>query len=344
MTLTIGVVVWSGAALVASLLAGLVTYLAPRLGWLDVPVARSVHRTPVPRVGGLGIVGAIVVSGLVLPAWWTPAQWTALGLVAVVGFMDDLWNLPATPRLLTHIVAAILLTSGQVGEGAWLWRVSSVLWVAGFINAFNFMDGIDGIAGLHAATAGLAWLVLGALTGEPRLLVAGVVLAGASVGFLTFNWHPARVFMGDVGATTIGAVLASMPWLTPDPARWIVPAAVVLAPFWVDAGWTLLKRAGRGEVLYQGHQEHFYQRLVNAGLRHSTVALGYGVMTAIGGAAAGVLARLDRGRTPLATGLVLLVTAGLMGLCAYVLRQLAGLSPPAASTNRVTRSATSGTM
>ena len=164
------------------------------------------------------------------------------------------------------------------------------------------------------------------MAGEPRLLLAGAVLAGASAGFLAFNWSPARVFMGDVGATFLGAALASMPWVTPEPSRWMMPAVVVLAPFWVDAGVTLLMRILRGDVLYQGHQEHFYQRLVGAGLRHSTVALGYGVMTAIGGGAAVALARLDHARSPVMTGLVLAAAAGLMGLCAGVMRRAASHS------------------
>lgn len=312
---------FAATALVAGVLVGLIARLAPRLGWLDVPVARSAHRTPVPRVGGLGIVGAIALAGLVLPAWWTPTQWAALGLIAFVGFLDDLWNLPATPRLLTHVVAATLITSGHAHEASGLWRLASVVWLTGFINAFNFMDGIDGIAGLHAAIAGGAWLTMGVVADDPRLLVAGAVLGGASVGFLVFNWSPARIFMGDVGATFLGAVLASMPWVTPQPSRWIVPAVVVLSPFWADAGLTLLKRALRGAVLHQGHQEHFYQRLVGGGLQHSTVATGYGLMTAIGGGAAVALTLLDTARTPGTTALILLTTAGLLGLCTGVMRR-----------------------
>ncbi len=325
MTFGSGGGILAATALVAAPLVGLVAHLAPRLGWLDVPVARSAHCTPVPRVGGLGLVGAVVAAAMVLPAWWTPAQWAALGLVALVGFLDDLWNLPATPRLLTHVVAAVLLTSGLPGETSWLWRLAAVVWVTGFTNAFNFMDGIDGIAGLQSVVAALACMTLGVVAGEPRLLVGGAVLAGASLGFLFFNWSPARVFMGDVGATFMGAALASMPWVAPDPARWILPAVVVLAPFWADAGLTLLKRVLRGEVLYQGHQEHFYQRLVNAGLRHATVAAGYGVMTAIGGGAAVVLTAVDGMRAPRATALVLLTAVSLMALCAGALRLAARL-------------------
>lgn len=311
----------AATAAVAAVLVGLVTWLAPGLGWLDIPVARSAHRRPVPRMGGVGIACALGCAALVLPFGWTATQWAALGLVAVVGFLDDLWNLPATPRLLTHVVAAALLTSGQLEEASWIWRVASVLWLVGFINAFNFMDGIDGIAGLHAAVAGVAWLVMGLVAGEPRLALMGAAMAGACAGFLLFNWHPARTFMGDVGATFLGATLAAMPWGTPEPARWMLPAVVVLAPFWVDAGVTLLGRIWRREILHQGHQQHFYQRLTGAGLSHATVASGYGAMTVIGGAAAVALTVLDARLTPAMTGGILVSAAGLMGLCAGVMRQ-----------------------
>lgn len=315
------------AAIAAVPLLAVLVRCSPRLGWLDVPVARSAHRVPVPRAGGLGIIGAIVIAAIAGPSWWSASQWIGLGLLAVVGFADDIWNLPATPRLVTHLAAAALLVSGHAGEGGWLWQALGVLWIAAFINAFNFMDGIDGIAGLHAGVAGGMWFAAGLTTDVPALAAAGGAVAGASVAFLRVNWAPARIFMGDAGATFLGAALASMPWVTPTPERWFAPAVVVLAPFWFDAGVTLLGRMRQGAVLYAGHQEHFYQRLVNAGLRHATVAAGYGVMTAIAGA--GALAA-QRVRWPQTLATVAAVGLG-MTACALALKRAArdaGERPP----------------
>lgn len=313
-------IVLAVTAALGAALVGALAWLAVRRGWLDVPVAHSAHRRPVPRIGGLGIAGAIVVAALVLPSWWSTPQWVGFGLIAVVGFLDDLWNLPATPRLITHVVAAALIISGHTAETSWMWQLAAVIWIAGFINAFNFMDGSDGIAGLHATVAGVTWMTIGLLAGETRLSLAGAVVAGACAGFLVFNWMPARIFMGDLGATLLGAMLASMPWVTSDPRAWLLPAVVVLAPFWVDAGVTLIRRIWRGEHLFERHQQHFYQQLIRAGLTHSTVALGYGAMTAIAGVAALGFVAFAPGLSTITSGGVLAVAAGLMGACAHAMR------------------------
>src|SRR5205085_11238320 len=143
------------------------------------------------------------------------------------------------------------------------------------INAFNFMDGIDGIAGSEAAAigAGVALLALAHLdvvglgTG-----LFGAAAAGASLGFLRWNWQPAKLFMGDVGSVPLGYLLGWL-LLTLAGAGYWAPALIVPLYFLVDASWTLLRRLARGEKIWQPHRQHFYQRAVQAGRSHAAVVL-----------------------------------------------------------------------
>lgn len=313
--MTLSALIWLSAAIAAfAASATLTTWLIPVLranGAVTRPGPDGRGRV-VPRGGGLAIaivtVGAgFVAAGLELGQRPAVVAWLLAGsAVALVSLRDDVRPLPALARLAVHLVAAVgvvavagpmdslgLTSVSEAEFGPVAWPLC-VLWIVGLTNAFNFMDGIDGIAGITAAAAGAAVaFAAGAAGAEPAALV-GLALAAGALGFLTSNWPPARVFMGDVGSTFCGFTLAALPLLAPPSAQAAFLPVVVLPlwPFLFDAGITLLKRIVRRENILEPHQSHLYQRLVLAGWSHRAVAGLYGFLAVVCGgiATAGVLA------------------------------------------------------
>jgi UDP-N-acetylmuramyl pentapeptide phosphotransferase/UDP-N-acetylglucosamine-1-phosphate transferase len=156
-----------------------------------------------------------------------------------------------------------------------------------FTNMFNFMDGIDGIAGTQAVVAGLSWGLIGTLVGEQLPQIIGYSVCGASLGFLRYNWFPARVFMGDVGSTFLGFVFGTLPLAGGLRLRMAAVGFLVVWPFVADSLFTIARRAVRGENILRPHKEHIYQRLIARGLDPRLVCLIYG-----GGSVAGALLAL----------------------------------------------------
>lgn len=255
-------------------------------GVVDVPGSRSSHVQPTPRGGGLAIVPGIAVGlvaawalGLPLPGAVTLA---AAALVCAVGAVDDVRSLPAGIRLLVHVAAAgcVVAALGPVArlplpapldvELGILGAPLTVLWIVGVTNIFNFLDGIDGYA---AAQAVVASVVLAVLGGGGALTMAGATLAGASAGFLFHNWHPAKVFMGDVGSGMIGFLLGALPLETDigDRPEVLFASAMALWFFLADGTFTIVRRLANGERIWVAHRSHLYQRLVIAGLSHDAV-------------------------------------------------------------------------
>ncbi|MDZ3822619.1 MAG: glycosyl transferase family 4 [Pseudoxanthomonas sp.] len=272
------------AAAVSALIAGL--QARHRLGPLDLPGPRSSHQRPVPRTGGLGIVviGLAGIAALALArAWPTPWLLTlpALALVALVGLLDDARPRPALPRLLAHLLAALLL-SGSLLVGAeglraapWL-ALASVLAIAWSINLHNFMDGIDGLLAMQAIWYGGAYAIALGLAGEYGAALFAALVAAAAAGFLPFNFPRARVFLGDGASGFIGAAAAWLLLFAAVHAILPLPLSLVLmSAFLVDSGATLAYRLLRGERVWQAHRSHLYQLLVQAGASHARVSLGY---------------------------------------------------------------------
>ena len=300
------------AAAITWLVAFLVGEWARRRRILDVPNARSSHVQPTPRLGGIGIVCGVVAALLVPLARALPIEAGRLpfvmGLalaVAAASLLDDLRGLPARLRLVLQAIAA-LVTVWQldvVGRAAaagvdpalaWTFGALAVLWIVAFVNAFNFMDGIDGIAAGQALIAGVGWIVVGAAAGDSVVVRLAASLAGASAGFLLLNWSPARLFMGDVGSAFLGYLLATLPLAAADPLPLAGPALLLVWPFLFDTAFTLVRRARRGEDLLQAHRSHLYQRLTQTGLTHAPVAAAYIVLAAAGIPAAWALAAGQR--------------------------------------------------
>jgi UDP-N-acetylmuramyl pentapeptide phosphotransferase/UDP-N-acetylglucosamine-1-phosphate transferase len=304
-----------------------------RYGAVTLPGPAGCGRA-LPRGGGLAIVVVTAAAGLaaawaypgsqpLVVAWLLPAL-----LVAAVSLSDDFRPLPAILRLAVHVVAASALVAlagpfqglsiggiatPEIGAAAW---PVTMLWIVGMTNAFNFMDGIDGIAGITAAAVGAALaFAAGAVGCEPAAVVA-LGLAAGSLGFLTSNWPPARVFMGDVGSTFCGFTIAAVPLLVPPSDRSAVLAVAVVAiwPFLFDAALTFVKRLVRRENVLEQHRGHIYQRLVIAGWSHRAVAGLYGFLAAVGGgiAAVGLAEPGLRATADMMTAAVVVVTPVLL--------------------------------
>ncbi len=258
-------------------------------GLLDVPNERSSHRVPTPRGGGIGVLagvagGWLVCRWLELPILAPPVIAGAL-LVALASAADDylggvslagraaaqfvaaglvVWRLGGLPRL--PLPAPADLPLGILGVPL------AVFWIVGVTNIFNFLDGIDGFAASQGVVAGTSAALL---FPESIFAFAGLSLAGACAGFLIFNWHPARIFLGDVGSAPLGFLFAVLPFEVPpeERGRTLFLVAICLWCFLSDGAFTLLRRLFRGERVWEPHRCHLYQRLVRAGLRHDTVVL-----------------------------------------------------------------------
>jgi Fuc2NAc and GlcNAc transferase len=264
------------AVLSAALTAILHRYaVARRL--LDVPNARSSHAVPTPRGGGVAIVITLFMAltiGLFrqeVPLALAASLGIAGGLVAVVGFLDDHGHIAARWRLLAHFLSALLalcclggLAPLSVGDftiqPAFLRNMFGLLFLVWMVNLYNFMDGIDGLAALEAVTCCLSMCVLFALTGHYNLLVAPLSLTAAALGFLVWNFPPAKIFMGDAGSGFLGLVIGTLAIYS----SWAYSSffwawCIVLGVFIVDATYTLIRRALRGVKVYEAHRSHAYQ-------------------------------------------------------------------------------------
>lgn len=283
---------WLVALLVPAIVAWVAIAALRRSRWAvplaDHPNERSLHSSPLPRVGGLGIMaGALPVA-----AWGASGPVAAILACAfalmLVSLADDVRSLPIQVRLPAHAMAAAIAIlaiasphANQAGLG-WIEAILGILALVWMTNLFNFMDGADGLAGGMAAIGFGAFAIASAAAGAMPLAIASAAIASASVGFLFQNFPPARVFMGDAGSIPLGflagalgvhgVMLGAWPWWFP---------VLVFSPFIVDATVTLLRRLARGQRIWIAHRTHVYQRLVLSGWSRTRLALaGYALMAA----------------------------------------------------------------
>lgn len=257
-------------------------------GWasrlaLDEPNARSLHTLPTPRVGGLLTVPWALAVGLLLTG-----EYRTMALLAAMlcgfSFIDDRAGLSAGLRLLVHLILSVVAMA-FADVGAWLLLVAFAVAVAWMINLFNFMDGADGLAGGMAVIGFGAYGFAALAAGNGDLALLSFCIVAAASGFLSFNFPPARIFMGDAGSTTLGflaGTLGIVGWLHGVWPLWF--PVLVFSPFVVDASVTLVQRALRREKIWQAHREHSYQRLVRMGWSHRQLALAeYALMLSCAG-------------------------------------------------------------
>ena len=293
---------WGGISLAIPILT--------RLQILDLPSERSSHSRPMLRGAGwamgLAFLVLIAVAGLLTETTSIYFHLAAgFGLLFAVSAEDDVRAVTATGRIFTQVLAVLVgmqvLPPGNIFTpllGDWVpgWLECGVLaigWIW-FINLFNFMDGIDGLAGAETVSLGLSMLLLMAvaLPMAADLALLAVILIGLAAGFLIWNWHPAKIFMGDVGSVPLGYALGYL--LLAVARHGFVIAALIPALYYVtDATVTLVRRVRRGKKFWEAHREHFYQ-IAQAGLpRHSQIV--WRVLAANAGLAACMVASLSIG-------------------------------------------------
>jgi UDP-GlcNAc:undecaprenyl-phosphate GlcNAc-1-phosphate transferase len=257
---------------------------------IDVPNERSSHAVPTPRTGGFAILLAILAGSAVDPSVVSdPVRLVLVAavLLAALSIYDDLRPLPRHFRLFAQIILTfVVLTVGRLAihsvQLPFLGDVDlgimaiplCVFWIVGLTNAFNFMDGINGIASLEAIICGATLAAMLASGGDVGGAILALVIVGAAAGFLPWNLG-GTIFMGDVGSASLGFLLGFLVLRTARVAP-AVAAILPLAPFLFDSGITLIARAMRGERFFSTpHRSHFYQRLVSSGFSHVTVSLVY---------------------------------------------------------------------
>jgi FlaA1/EpsC-like NDP-sugar epimerase/UDP-N-acetylmuramyl pentapeptide phosphotransferase/UDP-N-acetylglucosamine-1-phosphate transferase len=268
-----------------------------RLEVVDVPNERSSHNSPTTTGGGLGIIAGlaagIAMGGVLSLPSPKLSLLMAASLMMIVGLLDD-WikgGVAIPWRLAAQCLSAMIVVSGYGGlpipladsapsAVALVEAIVAMIWIVGVVNLYNFLDGIDGFAGTQGIIAGLGVALLGP---SDTLVVIGLSLAGACAGFLVYNWQPARVFMGDVGSTTVGLLVAAVPFHYEVQARWQAVSIVILLLwfFLSDGAFTLLRRVAQGERIWRAHRTHLYQRLTVTGLSHAQVVLRIGASSAL---------------------------------------------------------------
>ncbi len=286
---------------------GVIRKVALKRGVLDVPNERSSHKTPTPRGGGLAVAVVLLVGSVafathsvVFPLDVLWAYIAGAALVGGVSLADDMLGVQAGLRLCAHVAAAGVAIAGlgwfHAVSVPWLGNIEfgrlgivlTLLWIVGVTNIYNFMDGIDGLAAGQAVVAGLFWLAASLDGNSPRIAVLSCMTVGASLGFLLHNLPPARIFLGDVGSTALGFTFAILPLLagreTQRAGLWVF-GALCIAPFAFDGTWTILRRIGRRENLFEPHRSHLYQRLVAGGSSHGRVTAIYAALAVCSGAA-----------------------------------------------------------
>jgi len=298
------------AALLSFALAPLARRVAVLVGAIDQPGERKVHTQPVPRLGGLAIIGSLIavlsvvdLAGIkqlyALPAEFSIGLFAGLVPILLVSILDDITPLGAKVKFLAHFTGAAIAVSfgvrlnpgihifGDAIHIGWVAIPLSILWIAGVTNAFNIVDGLDGLAAGLALISAISLGAVSIVTGNYGTATAALVLAGAIVGFLPFNFHPAKMFMGDTGSAAIGfflGCLALRGGSTTSAGLAILLPLVVLGLPLAETLVSMARRfmrnleSGDGKGMFAADRGHFHHRLLDLGLKHHhAVLLLYGV-------------------------------------------------------------------
>lgn len=280
-----------------------VRILAKNVGAIDVPKDnRRMHKTPIPRMGGLAIFFGFVVAVLLFSRVSIQMKSILMGAVVliVLGVVDDIKPLPALFKLVVQIGAALIPVSqgikvyavahpfvsyDYIRLGAWSVPIT-VIWIVGMINAVNFIDGLDGLAVGISSIASVSMLVVAALVSEGYVVVIMAALAGACIGFMPFNMNPAKIFMGDTGSMFLGYILATMSvqglFKFYAIVTFVVPFVVLGLPI-VDTAFAIIRRLLKGQSPFTADRGHVHHRLVDLGFdQKQTVAILYALSAVLG--------------------------------------------------------------
>ena len=278
------VLVCMATTIITSLGCGLIRYIAKKKSILmDLPNKRSSHNTPMPRGGGapmaVSIITSIIFLGIfrpeLVPAKWVYSICLGGGLITWIGWQDDRYSLSPQIRFFVHLIASVWAIKWLLPSSTPLiYKYMAGFWIAWSINFYNFMDGIDGLAGSEAVFVGLSAGYIAGRLGMLQTFTINWIIASAALGFLFWNWHPAKVFMGDAGSGFLGYTFGCL--TISSGVGWnggFSMYLLLLFLFWGDATFTLLKRIIRGEKFWEAHSQHLYQRAVKKGYSHHTVTL-----------------------------------------------------------------------
>jgi Fuc2NAc and GlcNAc transferase len=299
--LMIYIVTLTAVCVVSWIMTGMLRRYALSRSLMDIPNARSSHTIPTPRGGGVAIVLSFLFAMMLLWSMGILQPGLVLALVgagifvALTGFIDDHGHIPAGWRLLAHFAAAAwglywigglppLTVFGFELVLGWFGHLLAVVYLVWLLNLYNFMDGIDGIASIEAITVCMAGAVLFWLNDivDVSMYLPSLVLAAATIGFLIWNFPPAKIFMGDAGSGFIGLLLGLFSIVAAHVGSslfwgWII----LLGVFIVDATVTLIRRVLHGQAFYEAHRSHAYQYLSRKLASHRSVSIGVGVINLV---------------------------------------------------------------
>lgn len=314
--------------------------MAFKVGAVDVPKdQRRMHTVPIPRLGGLAIALAFLFAVLLLIPIAPQFQGVLLGaiLIVVLGVFDDSLTLKAIPKLLVQILAAVIAvrsgcairyitdpfsaTPGACIDLGMLSGLVTVIWIVAITNAVNFIDGLDGLAVGVSAISSLTMLVIALLIAEESVALTMAALLGACLGFIPYNFNPAKIFMGDTGSTFLGFMLATMSiqgmFKLYAVISFAVPFLILGVPIF-DICFAVIRRTARGQSPFHPDRGHIHHRLIDMGFsQKQTVAITY-ILTGILGLAAVLLTTSGEVKAMLLLGAVLVV--GAVGILAIFRR------------------------
>lgn len=291
------------ALVIALIMTPVAIKIAHKIGALDIPMDnRRMHNTAMPRFGGMAIYLGTIISLLV----FLPLDSKLLGVIAggtiifIVGIVDDLRGISAKVKLLAQVVCAIILFQFSVrisfatnpfGDGYfffpwWMSLLITVVWIVGITNTINLIDGLDGLAAGIACIASISISYTAYLSNRPEIALATLAIAGSSLGFLKYNFNPAKIFMGDGGSLFLGFMLASISVMGPMKGATliatVVPMFVLALPIF-DTAFAILRRVVNGRPIMEADKGHLHHRLMAAGLgQKRTVLTLYGISGIMG--------------------------------------------------------------
>lgn len=289
------------ALVISYILTPFVKKLAWKTGAVDIPKdERRVHTKPIPRIGGLAIYIAFIVTVLITMPVTDNIKGVIIGgtLITILGVLDDIYNLPAKIKLLGQVAAAGILVyfgikvewvTNPLGDMVYLGKLSipiTIFWIVGVTNTLNFIDGLDGLAAGIASIASFTLMLVALNEGLGPVVILTAALAGGAVGFLPFNFNPAKIFMGDTGAMFLGYILAAISVMGAIKSATAIALAVPILALGLpifDTAFAILRRAINGYPVMKADKDHLHHRLLAIGLtQRQTVLIMYSISAALG--------------------------------------------------------------